>query len=184
MHLEWHLEAANNPDTWETAADDLLNASGVLTREREAVLKREPEHTDVKSALAATMLRPVELMLRGMALECLMKAVWLKRGGRFVEGDGFRDFAGGRKHDLIEMANALRLKLLPREEDVLDRLTAFVRFAGRYPVPIRASESSLRPIRDSGGMAAPTVWPSHDDANFGDILANVKRELIAPAHKQ
>src|SRR5437870_4009614 len=127
MHLKWHLETANDPDAWETAADDLLNASGVLAREREAVLKRAPEEADAKSALAATMLRPAELMLRGMALECLMKAVWLKRGGRFVEGVGFRGFAGSRKHDLIEMAKALRLKLPPREEDVLDRLTAFVR---------------------------------------------------------
>jgi len=142
------------------------------------VLKHEPEDAGVK--LAAIMLRPVELMLHGMALECLLKALRLKQGGGFEDRKGFRDFPGSKTHDLTQMADALRLKLSPREKDVLDHMTAFVRFGGRYPVPIRASESALGPVRDGGGMVSPTVESSGDDAIFEKVVAILKRELAAP----
>ena len=63
-------------------------------------------------------------MLQGFAVECLLKALWVKQGhrladkGRFVGVSGVKD-----QHDLRQLAKVVRLTTDVEQNGLLDRLS-------------------------------------------------------------
>ena len=103
-------------------------------------------------------------MLRGMAVECQLKAVLFARRhfeGPFTLAD--RDALGRwfRSHDLRRLAKEAGVGPTDDELRVLGMLAAFVRWAGRYPAPISQGE----------GWALPR-WRVPDDDDAFDGLWN------------
>ena len=76
----------------------------------------------------------VSAMLVGYALECALKARWLKKGNKLIEGGRYKKIPGAGDHDLVALASAIGFVPTPRERNVLMRLSKFAVFAGRYPV--------------------------------------------------
>jgi hypothetical protein len=76
----------------------------------------------------------IRAMLLGYALECGLKALWLRQGNKLVVNGKYRGVAGANDHDLVQLVRATKFCCTAREIDVLARLSNFVRFAGRYPV--------------------------------------------------
>ena len=79
LAVELHTRAGNIPETWRSCADNLLAAAAVLLDQREGVARSSEPTAD------AWRTHPPELMLRGMAIECLLKALLVKRGDKLVE---------------------------------------------------------------------------------------------------
>ena len=75
------------------------------------------------SFAAAT--RPVFTMLCGMSLELLYKAIAVERGEK-----------PGKTHDLNKLACLARVPIDSEESPLLEILSAYIVWAGRYPVPI------------------------------------------------
>lgn len=79
-------------------------------------------------------------MLLGFALECGLKALWLRRGNDLIVNGRYRGVSGAHDHDLVQLAHATQFACTSRERDVLARLSKFIRFAGRYPVAKTAND--------------------------------------------
>ena len=89
-------QIANMPGSWEGSADQLLAAARVLKERRQAAeASREDDWLP-----SETMLRPAELMLRGFALENLLKALMVKRGAVLVRDGKYI----GPGHGLAQLA--------------------------------------------------------------------------------
>jgi hypothetical protein len=171
-------EIGNLPFAWRSTADSLLFASRVL-REYCAVAP-EPEElgkvgdlTLLKEPSADTRLAPIELMLRAMAVECLLKAIWVHSGHKLSNGGDFKPIPGAGNHDLVQMADRVGVARSERETDLLKRLSHFMECPGRYPMP--GSASDLKPTRSlGGGRSSPGGWThGTDDHAFKALVARL-----------
>jgi len=165
-----HERTANTPAAWEATADSLLAAAKVLRSYRDTF---EPQKLKVGDPIPdGWKVGAPELLLRGLAMECMLKAALAKRRAVVVKG---KLIAEVRHHDLVRLADRLGVKLNAKEKHLLKRLTAFIEYGGRYPIPVRA-EDHLRLERvPGGGRAVLTYWaqPS-DDKLFADLLARIE----------
>ncbi len=162
-----HTRAGNCFAAWQSAADDLLAASQVL---RERAESFDPNSLAVGDPIPAEgRLGAVELMLRGMAIECLLKALWLRHGNTLVKDGRYVGVHGAGDHDLPQLASASKFAISDLETDLLRRLSHFIQYGGRYPVPREAAK--LKPTRTPGGGAVPaTTWSSPADGKLFDAL--------------
>jgi hypothetical protein len=83
------------------------------------------------------------LMLAGMMLETLAKAVLVSRGGPLTS----RSY---RNHDLQVVVEAAGCSLSREERHFLKRMSEFVRWAGRYPAPTTPRGMAVR--KDDGEL--------------------------------
>jgi hypothetical protein len=91
----------------------------------------------------------VVMMLYGMSLECLFKAIAANNGHSFAEydEDGEPIFKGlfnysGTNHNLVALSRheKVRLDLSAEELDLVKRLSCYILWGGRYPVAKRWEE--------------------------------------------
>ena len=175
LAVKIYERAGNEPACWRSCAQDLLAAASVLRQRRE---KCPPDVTDDLVG-SQWRIHPPELMLRGMAVECLLKALWVKRGNRIVKDGEYVGVPGAGSHNLVQVAGVLQLRLSRPEVDLLRRLTEFIEYGGRYPVPRNAQD--LRPIRRPGGGKAPgTGWfTPGDQLLFDNVIRRLEKALDA-----
>jgi hypothetical protein len=79
----------------------------------------------------------VKLMLRGMAVESLLKTLAISKKIKLVNSDGTinKDFKK-ISHDLVGLAKRLDINLSEDEEKILRILTDSIE-TGRYPIPVK-----------------------------------------------
>ena len=75
-------------------------------------------------------------MLLAFAFECLLKARLAREGGEAVSRDGVlqRHF---KNHNLRQLATRAGIGLPDADLAILDVLTEFLRWRGRYPIPVK-----------------------------------------------
>ncbi len=112
--IEEHTWAGNAPQAWRLCAGDLLAAASVLRERREGI--------DPDSAPAPDLwrLHPPELMLSGMAIECLLKALWVKRGNELAREGGYVRVPGAGAHLERPCDQVLLDAVVSRLEQLLD----------------------------------------------------------------
>jgi hypothetical protein len=165
-----HERTGNFWPAWRSVAEDLLAAADVL--------KQHHDTFDVNSLPVGSPIPskgrvfPAMLMLRGMAFECLLKALWLKRDAKrtLVVSGKYRGIPDVDDHNLSALANATQFKTDKVEKHLLRRLSAFIKYGGRYPVA--TTPEALRMIKyPSGGHGEATAWTSPgDERTFAAIL--------------
>ncbi len=169
--IEQHTWAANSPEAWKACACSLL-AAGTVLRERRARGNRSsagrPNQWEI---------HPVELMLNGMAIECLLKALWVKRGHNLAKDGKYKRVPRAGAHDLVQLAGVLELTLSTLEKDVLRRLSHFIEYGGRYPVPKDAEKLQLTRT-PSGGRASATTWATPSDQVLLEAIVGRLRGLL------
>jgi len=150
---------AIQPRTWELKAAELEYAAEVLWNQ---------QLTDFPLQLSAKVAPPasigVALMLYGLAIENLAKAVIVASGSP-LDNKGRISF---KVHKLAELVRQARLRMTMKDEFFLHRLTEFVEWAGRYPVPL--SFQKMQPFR----------WP---DGSFGPAYSSMSGSDIEHARK-
>jgi hypothetical protein len=150
-YREAYIKRASDKRTWISKADDLLHAASFLEPEVEKIYrswKRQvnllPNNQPTETPINREGIVEVYLMLVGCAFENLLKGalVWRltrgKKGNRISEPE----LPGPLKtHDVLSLAEELKLKLLSRREvDLLKRLKEIIVWRGRYPVPTEYSQ--------------------------------------------
>jgi hypothetical protein len=86
----------------------------------------------------------VRAMLLGYAIECALKGLWVKNGNEIIKNRRYVGVSGAKDHNLIELSEAAGFSPTTIESNVLQHLSKFVRFAGRYPVAKTPDE--MQPI--------------------------------------
>lgn len=158
--------SGNSPQDWTITASNLLSASRILKIHRDRYFKsimagNNPNPEDGR-------LLGVELMLRGFAIECLLKATWLKRGEQLVINGNFKNIPGAGSHQLNKLwTEVLSIPIENEGEDLLWRLEFFMTAAGRYPIPTSVDKS----YRSNKGL--PNHWSFEKDDDRFELLINI-----------
>jgi excisionase family DNA binding protein len=147
---------------WSNTASNLLASAQVLwnTREREfprdAVIDPvppDPPHADIAAPTASGGWLPFDhaatfLLLAGLSLEALCKAVIVQREARRLGGTIAalpRDF---RNHKVASLLSEVGVTLGREDHRLVERLEVFVAWAGRYPLAKAKQPVAELEIRD------------------------------------
>lgn len=141
----WTMQAITLCD----AADELFRkaeeGSAVFNRlfivdgsSGELSVRRGELPVDDISTLFAVQYAGIALMLLGMGIEAQVKAMLVEQRPELVHEHRARVKPEFATHDLVGLLCQCDVDLSPEQERVLDTVTLFVRWAGRYPVPLRA----------------------------------------------
>jgi hypothetical protein len=167
------------PDQWAMWASHLHEASKRLRTRFGGRYISDPYNvadTHLRGGLPAPIdqwLDPqdaVSALLLAYSFECVLKGMWINLGNRLVRDGRYTRIPGVGDHDLLALAKCVNLNASPEEFIALDRLTPFVRFAGRYPIPIAADEMKPREV-PGRGKVNPRFY-SRAEFLTADILAN------------
>jgi hypothetical protein len=122
----------NRASNWFDKADDLLFSSKILC-DRCGFLNTQPDDIFAGDSKILWVIN----MLRAMAIECLLKGVWLLSGEILAEDGKFKGIPGANNHKLLSLSKKVSekidLKFSKEECILLDRLSYCITF-GRYPV--------------------------------------------------
>jgi len=155
IFLRWAFDqAGKNPLAWRNTAENLLEAANAV---KAAVT---PFDDGGMHSLAA-----VQAMLLGMAIECMLKGMYIKAGNSLTEAGQFQAPQGTGPHQLNQIADVASYPINSDERRVLDKLTSFILFSGRYPIATRWEK--MRPTIDSGFP----YYMSQSDFQIAELLA-------------
>ena len=174
--LWWSYHVSGeNPAAWQVSAKDLLD--GAM-----AVKAKVQPFDNAMDPLAR-----VEAMLLGMALECLLKGMYIRRhrvwadpakehalakDGKYVRVKGAGD------HELVQLAKAAGVTLSQSERSILTRLTDFIKYAGRYPISMRVEE--MRPVKTPDRRTVARGYISGAELERAETLTNRLMQEVGP----
>jgi hypothetical protein len=133
------FQAMNNPYQWLSGADKLKRGADVIF---EAYLSAHESSPEEQAESEDTRLDGVATLLYGLAMENVLKAVLLNEGVAQVDNDGTVTWnvEGAKEHDLLSICRSAKLLALTREQEkLMERMSAFVHWAGKYPTPLAFS---------------------------------------------
>lgn len=129
-----HETLGNDPTEWLRRANSLSQSAKILYRNIEPPTE---ELDDPNLVLKWFDLYNIGRMIRGMALECFLKAIWLFRGNLLVIDGKFVNIPQTKNHDLYGMYLACfpeNTSLLSQEEKELLSRFSFSISSARYPI--------------------------------------------------
>src|SRR5438067_2821529 len=125
-----HSTTGNNYRAWFASVEDLTTAAKRIYDGTPASL---PDGTVLMLSI-----NTVTAMLIGYAIESALKGLWVRAGNKLIVNGKFVRPPNAGDHELgqlgREMSKQVHLPMTADELNVLDRLSAFVLFAGRYPI--------------------------------------------------
>ena len=126
----------NSAHKWHAKAGKLKHCADLLFKTYLAAKALSPEE---QSATQDSEISDVATLLYGMAMEGVLKAALLKRGVAKMRADGSVAWGaeGAVNHDLVGICRSLQcVRLNADQEKLMERLSAFVCWAGKYPTPL------------------------------------------------
>jgi hypothetical protein len=81
-------------------------------------------------------------LLYGLAFENIIKAIIVKSEGVVIEQGKIKNWL--QTHNLVNLATRAGIILTVAQRDLLTRLTAFVGWSGRYPIPMSQTKMPLK----------------------------------------
>lgn len=151
---EQFREAGQSVGFWQLRAVTLRYAAEVVLAQTLADVRSRFGLRQRRKA-ARPLLHAPAMMLAGMWIECLAKAVIVSKSRPL----NHRDL---QHHDLQRIVRFAGYRGTPEEADLLNHLSAFVRWAGRYPVPRKVSDMVFKTSVGGNQM----VGGSYLDADF------------------
>ena len=162
--------ALNDPRAWRHTAKNLLTAADVIGRACDLGFSQDLSDANVSSAERTARLLGPLLLLRASAIECLLKAHYV-RGGELLAKQG--RYVGPRRlkgHDLRELARATKRTLSADEGVVLAALSDWVT-RGRYPLQLTWDQHFF------GRFATAPAWSKRREAAYRALVARLEADL-------
>jgi hypothetical protein len=131
-----------SPHVWLSSATQLKRAADLVREELKKILSVYPRG---RARYEDLVLFNSYMLLAGLALENLTKGILIGRNPNIVSRVNLDlKLLGNSKggHDLSKLAQQAATNLSPIEIDLIDRLVAFVVWAGKYPIHLRANETN------------------------------------------
>jgi hypothetical protein len=115
------------------------------------------------------------MMLCGQMLEALFKAVLVSQRGAFNNKGKFAH----KGHDLIVLADQVGLRLSDDEAWLLEKLTHYVEWAGRYPIPLSIEGLLPRALSTGGSGSIGSIrMEKRGDIEAAKQLAKRLRRML------
>lgn len=132
-------KAGKSPAAWWGIAQDLRQAAHLicwLDTDGEPI---EDENKALRMAVAL-----VYRMLFGLSIENLIKGLLVAQGVEIIENGKLKsNFKSHNLKALVDKLDTSSLNLTKEEYDVLDELAEYVRWRGKYPIPIESKDYIL-----------------------------------------
>lgn len=118
------------------------------------------------------------MMLYGLGIENLAKGLIVVRSGSAAVNNGKLRKWPDPSHSLKTLLNHAGVQLSEQEEDLVERLTAFVLWAGRYPIPKIAKHMFIA----QRNIDSPDGWPPLPFSNteretYGGLFGRLEKQL-------
>ena len=165
--IQMHEDTGNNHIAWEIFANNLLVSSNVIKKQRD---RGEVDENGIPYDIQ--ILFP-EIMLRGFAVECLLKALWVKRGEKLVSDGEYKGIPGASDHNLLQLADVNGINLTKSQRDVLKRISLIMVSFGRYPIPKKWIDNKTQKLHPSG-KGRQSYWMDKSDS---ERLEGIIREI-------
>lgn len=120
----------------------------------------------------------IYMMLIGFSFENFLKGILICNDLKNVD-DRIKTLKNwkGLGHDLFELVENCKIKVNDEEKSLLERLTIFSIWRGRYPVPIEPKDLP-RLIKDPSGTLIPNVYIKTGDIQLiEDLFTRIKYSL-------
>jgi hypothetical protein len=169
----------NLPSSWFGSAFDLLTAADILDHFAGDIRGEIREAKMTRRRFERMSVVKVSHMLRAMATECLLKALWLKNGGMLTKDGRYVGMLKKNEHRLHELAKAVSRKgqivFTKRELELLEQVSYWIT-SGRYP--IQREFSYLVPFsRPDGTLAAHQFWRGDSLEELRMLIAKLQTAL-------
>lgn len=164
---------------WVFSADTLLASCRFLAEH--SIQLREEDPSERFPAFDEFRIVDVIVMLRAMALECLLKALWLKSGNKLAKDGKYYPIPNAKDHDLLSLYNTIadnhQIVLTEEEKDFINRLSGNIT-AGRYPIQ-RNLGKNRKPLATAqlNRLPPPLMIQNHDNDHFHAIVEKLKAPL-------
>jgi hypothetical protein len=122
------------PHSWLMEATLLKRAADLVRQELTKMFAAFPHGSPPYEDIA---LCKSYMLLSGLALENLAKGIIVGRNPGVVTPDTFNL----KGHNLLQLSHQAALPLSDNERKLLDRLTDFIEWAGRYPIHLKAAKN-------------------------------------------
>lgn len=181
----------NDHAGWIAVSRNLVLAGAVLSRMYSSALaimnggsSTDRPRTDDEDATVQRghQTHAISLMLFGFGIECLLKAVYLKRGGKlYSNGKYDSSKRPKRSHNLLEIAENLECSTLftDQQQEVLDLLSARNE-SGRYPVHSKFDAYGIKLPNDNKIVRFYGVWDAGKSTVVFEILKTLYTEIGEP----
>lgn len=168
-------KVGNSHIAWKLSAQDLLISSEFLFQQYKTI---DPSNVSDHIKPEGRVLEVLK-MLRGMALECLFKAIYLKNGGRLVKDGKYRKIPDTNDHDLVLIAeNVLEpagFAITENQNEILKKLSSSI-VGGRYPIH-RIWEPKKMNIHSNTGLFQ-NMWSIPDDEDIFEDFVCLLQKLL------
>lgn len=172
----------SNPCHWREKADKLKHSADLLFSKFVAAHKLSDEE---QSETIDSKINDVATLLYGLAMENILKSALIKADKVEIKSDGeihWKGIEGAKDHDLLAMLQPLKfITLNAVQAKLMERLSAFVCWAGKYPTPLKRKHEKKEfkgfHILDQPGAASvmnPVPFESEDKNIFDTIYEVVK----------
>jgi hypothetical protein len=134
-HSKIIFKLLNKPHHWDSKACKLKHCANLLFK---AFLAARRLSDEEQSETEDSRIADVATFLYGLAMENILKAALLKEGIAKIRPDGTIAWSaeGASDHDLLGICRSLKfIKLNAVQKKLMERLSAFVCWAGKYPTP-------------------------------------------------
>ena len=183
---EWFFkEHLNKPGRWRESAEKLKRGADLLfaAHENFAQLSGEEQAEAEDTGVAG-----VATLLYGLAMENIVKAALLKEGIAKSRPDGSVDWKadGATRHDLVAMCRSSQVILLDaHQEKLVERMSAFVHWAGKYPTPLRFRDGEKKDFKGlllsdqpgAGKRMTPVEFRHEDRDTFEEIYQALAQKV-------
>jgi hypothetical protein len=105
--IKIHTRVGNDYRTWAITAQALFAGSTILTRERERARENMPPGLSKAPIEMRTLW--IELMLAAFGIECLIKAIWIKKGHQLARNGKYIEIILNERHRLVPLCQAATL---------------------------------------------------------------------------
>ena len=167
--------AAKSPAAWALQARRLKRAADLVFEAYACDLgEMQGEHSPLDLGNLETP-GPATL-LYGLAFENVIKALIVKKEGAMID-QGRLAKQWPRHHKLVDLASRAGIGLTPAQRDLLARLTAFVEWSGRYPIPLSRDEMPLKQKGVSPAWFPLPVQP-HELGLLGDFYQTLDAQVL------
>lgn len=135
------FKGLNDELQWLDSADKLKHGADLLFTAYLDSCGLSPEE---RSQTDDRKMDGVATLLYGLAMENILKAALLKEGIAKIKPDGSIawNVDGSKDHDLLSICRSSKLLTLnPDQEKLMERMSAFVHWAGKYPTPLGLTDT-------------------------------------------
>lgn len=163
--IKYFEETAKEPISWLGKATQLIHDANL-------VLHKGEDEGPLKGIYRSIS---TYMMLNSYAIEDILKAIIIIKNPNYINNGSIHDKL--INHKLIKLTEIAEVKSFSQyEEDLLNRLSTFAIYAGKYPVP-KSWTTHKDSLSEKGTGPHRTIFMSHDLNDIIDIINKLQDEL-------